>query len=38
MSYTAPEDAQRPRVLYDIHPDVFNELNLFLRRFSNRVF
>ena len=21
MSYTAPEDAQRPRVVYDIHPD-----------------
>ena len=21
MSYTAPEDAQRPRAVYDIHPD-----------------
>ena len=21
MSYTTPEDAQRPRAVYDIHPD-----------------
>ena len=32
MSYTTPEDAQRPRAVYDIH------LDLFLKRFSNRVF
>ena len=39
ISYTAPEDAQRPMCMTYIPTfEVFNQRNLFLKRFSNRVF